>query len=273
MNRWIDPLLTQLDQTPCRPTWFFRDDDAGWADQHLLAVADVFQRSGVILDVAAIPAAVSPALSEGLRARVAAGEVSVHQHGWAHVNHQPDGRRSEFGAARAPADQFGDLQKGRSRLCELLDGAVEPFFTPPWNRCEDRTAPLLGEVGLTVLSCDWSAPRRNVPAVAEMPVRLDWTRCWREGGPERLGAELTRSLDGHSASTGGNGRGELALGVMLHHATMTDEQLDVLAHLLTALNGHPSAVLAPMASLAVASPETDHQPHHAVGSSLRTRSS
>lgn len=273
MNRWIDPLLTQLDQTPAGPAWFFRDDDAGWADQHLLAVADVFGRSGVILDVAAIPAAVSPALSQKLRPRVAAGEVAVHQHGWAHVNHQPDGRRSEFGAARAPADQFGDLQKGRSRLCQLLGGAVEPFFTPPWNRCEDRTASLLGEVGLTVLSCDWSAPRRNVPQVAEMAVHLDWTRCWREGGPQRLGAELARSLHAHSAPTGGNGRGAPALGVMLHHATMTEEQLDVLARLLTALSGHPSAVLAPMSSLTAQNPTILYQPHHIVGAGLGGRTS
>jgi len=125
---------------------------------------------------------------------VAAGAVAVHQHGWAHVSHQRDGRRSEFGTARTPADKLRDLRKGRSVLSGLLEGAVEPFFTPPWNRCEDDTVPLLAEAGLTVLSCDVSAPRRDVPGVAEAPVRVDWARCWREGGPERLEAELARAL-------------------------------------------------------------------------------
>lgn len=242
MNRWMDPLLGALERTPGRSAWFFRDDDAGWADERLLAVADAFQRNGAILDVAAIPAAVSQTLAEGLRARVAAGAVSVHQHGWAHVNHQPDGRRSEFGSARSPADQLRDLRQGRSRLSELLQGSLQPFFTPPWNRCEHGTVPLLGEAGFTVLSCDVSAPRRNVPGIAEVPVRVDWTRCWREGGPERLGTELARSLREQGASNG----------VMLHHAAMTDEQLDVLTPLLTVLSAHPAAVLTSMGSLGAA---------------------
>lgn len=290
MNRWLDPLLAAFERTPDAPAWFFRDDDAGWADQRMLAVAGVFQRSGVVLDVAAIPAAVSPKLAEGLRALVAAGAVAVHQHGWAHVNHQRDGRRSEFGTARTPAEELRELRKGRSVLAGLLEGAVEPFFTPPWNRCQDRTVPLLTEVGLTVLSCDVSAPRRNVPGVAEVPVRVDWARCWREGGPERLGAELARALHELGTPIGGGGRaaaapraragdigrepgnGAPALGVMLHHATMTGDQLDTLASLLGTLSARPSAVLTSMGVLGAASSDIPQPPHHTVGSGIGTRS-
>ena len=291
MNRWMDPLLAAFERTSGTVAWFFRDDDAGWADERLLAVAEIFQRSGEVLDVAAIPAAVSPKLSAGLRAMVTAGAISVHQHGWAHVNHQPEGRRSEFGAARAPADQLLDLQNGQSVLAELLEGAVEPIFTPPWNRCEDRTVALLGEVGLTVLSCDVSSPRRNIPGVTELPVRVDWTRCWQEGGPERLGAELAQALHERRASISGAGRGATAtltqpgdseprssetapaLGVMLHHATMTDEQLEALVRLVGTLSAHPSPILASMAALGAASRKNSCQAHHPVGSNLGTGSS
>ncbi|MHB8504158.1 MAG: polysaccharide deacetylase family protein [Acidimicrobiales bacterium] len=284
MNRWVHPLLAALERTPGEVAWFFRDDDAGWDDQRLLAVADVFQRRGVVLDVAAIPAAVSPKLSEALRAMVAAGAISVHQHGWAHVNHETQGRRSEFGAARATTDQRRDLQNGQSVLAELLEGAIEPIFTPPWNRCEDRTVALLVEGGLTVLSCDASAPRRNVPGVAEVPVRVDWARCWREGGPQRLGEELAQAIHEGCASISGAGRGgagdgvqrsgEVApiLGVMLHHATMTEEQLDVLAGLAGILSTHPSVVLAPMAALGARIRDDSRQALQPIGPTIEMES-
>lgn len=292
MIRWMDPLLAALERTSTEVSWFFRDDDAGWADRRFWATADVFERTGVVLDVAAIPAAVSPRLAARLRSRAAAGAVAVHQHGWAHVDHQPEGRRSEFGAARDPADQLEDLRNGRDVLAELLDGAVEPIFTPPWNRCGDHTAALLPEVGLTVMSCDHSAPRRNAPGVAEIPVRVDWARCWREGGPERLGAELAVALRGRSRPVRGPGRTVTAhrasfedgrgcrsthaapsLGVMLHHATMTSEQLDALAKLLRTLSSHPSATLTSIGALAMAHRDMWQHASGPVGSGIGAGSS
>ena len=242
MNRWMDPMLEAFERSCGSTAWFFRDDDAGWADERLLAVTDVFQHTGVVLDVAAIPAAVSPRLSAELRALVAAGVISVHQHGWTHVNHQLEGRRSEFGTARADSDQRHDLKMGQNVLCELLDGAVEPIFTPPWNRCSDRTVALLDEIGLTVLSCDVSAPSRKVPGVVEVPVCVDWTRAWQAGGPEHLGRELARVLFAPAPT----------VGLMLHHATMTDEQLEALDSLVCTLRSHHSVELTSIAALGAA---------------------
>ena len=258
MTGWTDPVIAALERAPSVAEWFFRDDDAGWADARLSALVDVFDRGGTMLDLAAIPAAVSRELASSLRHLVQSGAVAVHQHGWAHVNHQPAGRRSEFGSARAPEDQLDDLRRGRALLSDLLYGAVLPVFTPPWNRCEDRTVSMLEEVGLTALSCDVTAPCRNLPGVAEVPVHVDWSRCWREGGPSRLGTELCRAVDtlrspsAQGDGTGSTQAGEEALppiGVMLHHAVMTDEELVALARLLGALSAHPTASLTSMCAL------------------------
>ncbi len=253
MTTWTASLLTALDEVlsshpaaGAHPVgeqlaWFFRDDDAGWADDRLLSVARVFDGRGLSLDVAAIPTAVSGRLATALRSLTESRSVAVHQHGYAHVNHENAGRRSEFGDTRAIEDQLRDLRSGRERLLGLLEGAVEPFFTPPWNRCADATVSLLGELGIRVLSCDVSARRREVPGVAEIPVTVDWARCSREGGRERLLEELVHTV---------RWAGRTPIGVMLHHSTMTDGEVASLEELLEALAGHPAVDLTSMRALA-----------------------
>ena len=55
MNCWLSPVVAALAHherraLPC-PV-FFRDDDAGWDDAALYALLDVFETSGVAVDVA-----------------------------------------------------------------------------------------------------------------------------------------------------------------------------------------------------------------------------
>ena len=107
MSGWLDPLRSVLDASDEQVRFFFRDDDAGWDDDALEALLDVFEPHGMPLDVAAIPAAVTPRTVELLTARRSAGrnDVGVHQHGYAHVNHEPEGRKCEFGVSRSAAEQ------------------------------------------------------------------------------------------------------------------------------------------------------------------------
>src|SRR5262249_22111699 len=90
----------------------FRDDDGGWADASLWPMFDVLARAGVVADIAVIPAATTPALSKSLRARIAQNQVRVHQHGFAHANHETEGRKCEFGPARARGAVRADLETG-----------------------------------------------------------------------------------------------------------------------------------------------------------------
>ena len=109
-------LLLSLDEATEPVDVFFRDDDAGWEDARLLELIARFAEHGVPLDLAVIPAE----LHEGLAARLADSHAGLHQHGYAHTNHQVEGRKCEFGPARARAEQHADIAAGQERLTELL---------------------------------------------------------------------------------------------------------------------------------------------------------
>src|SRR3954467_1577014 len=86
-------LLDSLDRSEAPVDVFFRDDDAGWADERLLELIDRFAAHGLPLDLAVIPMELSAVLAE----RLAERPVGLHQHGYAHTNHQLEGRKCEFG--------------------------------------------------------------------------------------------------------------------------------------------------------------------------------
>src|SRR5918912_1563742 len=113
MGDWLDPVRDALDAAAGPVEVFFRDDDAGWSDGRLLDLLDAFADRCVVLDLAVIPAALEPWLAGELRDRADLGEVRLHQHGYAHVNHEPAGRKCEFGPSRGRAAQAGDIAAGR----------------------------------------------------------------------------------------------------------------------------------------------------------------
>jgi hypothetical protein len=224
MVRWLDPVAAALDAAPAPVPVFFRDDDAGWRDDRLRALLERFEAHGLPLDVAAIPQALGPGMARELQQR----DVAVHQHGLAHVNHEPDGRRYEFGPSR-PADvQRADIEAGRTLLAERLGGTVEPIFTPPWNRCTRDTGVCLAELGFAVLSRESRAEPLGVPGLRELSVSLDWSRL----APEAFAR-------GFAAATA-------PVGVMFHHAEMDDYDLERADELLALVAGHERALARPM---------------------------
>jgi hypothetical protein len=228
VSSWLDPVRRALDDAVSPVDVFFRDDDAGWRDDRLFALLDVFERRGVAVDLAAIPAAVTPRLARELLAR----EVAVHQHGWAHVDHEPAGRKCEFGPSRPRALQLADIAQGAGRLRDLLGPLVAPIFTPPWNRCTAATAGCLAELGLQCLSREWRAEPFGL--VDELPIHVDWL------GRLPVGERLAESVGGGVA------------GVMLHHAAMDDAHLRALDELLALLDAHDAVRCVPMADLVAA---------------------
>jgi hypothetical protein len=232
---WLDPLRKALDDGSRPVACFFRDDDVGWRRDRLRDLLDLFAELGLPLDLAAIPAALGVPAARELRRRIerSGGRLGVHQHGYAHANHEPAGaRKCEFGPARSRDAQLRDIAAGRTRLALLLDHVVEPVFTPPWNRCTAATAGCLVELGFETLSLAASATPLEAPGLRELPVSVDWFK--RRAGA-RLPPEAIAELAAAAVGRGG------PMGVMLHHAEMDRAELDSAAELLSFLAEHERA--------------------------------
>ncbi|MEZ5291087.1 MAG: hypothetical protein R2745_08400 [Vicinamibacterales bacterium] len=240
---WLSPLCRALDGRRRPILGFVRDDDAGWADDRLAALLDVTDLLGCPIDLAVIPAEATPERAAWLLARKASARarIGLHQHGWAHANHEPSGRPCEFGPSRSVAGVRADLARGGARLRDLFGQAWDPIFTPPWNRCTAVVGPLLVELGVAVLSRDRSAGRLGVPGLLECPVSLDWFA--RDRGV-RLTREAWIARAADAVSDG------VAFGLMLHHAPTDDGELEALADVLSLLVRHPAVELGPLLEVA-----------------------
>ena len=173
---WLIPVREALDGLADPASLFFRNDDCGWSDDRLLLLLDIFADFGSLWILAAIPAALNSAFAQKLSRRMAAHpeRLRIHQHGYAHLNHEPEGKKCEFGPARDYISQRSDIENGQHRLAELLGAAPDPIFTPPWNRCTAVTARCLAELGFQVLSRDSHAEPFEIPSLFEMPIAVDW---------------------------------------------------------------------------------------------------
>jgi hypothetical protein len=244
MSAWLDELRRALDAATAPVDFFFRDDDAGRRDERLFALLDLFERRRLPLDVAAIPRAMTAALASELRSRASAApeRVAVHQHGFAHHNHEAEGRKCEFGPSRTRELQRRDIEEGRRLLEEVHGLNVSGAFTPPWNRCTEATGEALRACGFRLLSRDVTARPLGVAGLYELPVRVDWF-ARRKGvrlSPEELGASLAEAASGAASP----------VGVMFHHELMDDAELAGAGELLALLAAHPAARCRLISSLA-----------------------
>jgi peptidoglycan/xylan/chitin deacetylase (PgdA/CDA1 family) len=241
MTTWLDPLRAALDASAHPIVFFFRDDDVGWGDERLWPLLDRFRATTTTLDLAVIPALLTDRLTAELRRRVERSNVALHQHGWTHVNHEPEGRRCEFGASRRTADVRADVQRGRAAMTDAFGEASCAVFVPPWNRCSEATAHVLRDTGVRGLSRDATAVPFELPGLAEVPVTVDWF-AKRKGAGCVTPAERGQLLANAAAAS-------RPVGVMLHHAVMSDQDMDDAAELADVLGGHDRAVLSSMAEL------------------------
>jgi predicted glycosyltransferase len=240
---WLIPVREALDSLDDPASLFFRNDDCGWSDDRLLLLLDIFADFGISVDLAAIPAALSSAFAQKLSRRMAAypERLRIHQHGYAHLNHEPEGKKCEFGPARDYLSQRSDIENGQRLLAELLGIAPDPIFTPPWNRCTAVTARCLAELGFQALSRDSHAARFEDSGVCELPIAMDWFAHRKQVRLDRMewGKSLAAELEN-----------ETAVGIMLHHAVMDAEEMQALAQLLSVLARHRNANCRTMQALA-----------------------
>ncbi len=234
---WHDPVQAALDSARSPVDVFFRDDDAGWRDDRLAALLDRFAHHELPVDLAVIPTALSAPLAAELRRRTLTQPLGLHQHGYAHRNHEPVGRKCEFGPHRSRLEQRRDIEAGAGRLAERLGDAVQPIFTPPWNRCTADTGRCLAELGFRVLSRESRAAPLGVDGLAEVPIRIDWL-AHHHGirlSPPEFGERLAAAI----------GEGGI-VGLMFHHAVMDAEDLARADELLSLLAAHDHVHAGPM---------------------------
>src|SRR5215216_749369 len=230
-TNWLDPLRKTLDEAPASIPFFFRDDDAGWEDARLFELLDVFADYNVPIDLAVIPNSISDSTAKNLRKVLEErpNQVSAHQHGYAHVNHEQTGRKCEFGDSRSSALQHADIAAGKALLNERLGPITESIFTPPWNRCTVSTAICLRLEGFTVLSRDITATQFGAPGLTELPVSINWLG-------HRKGVRVTPDEIGESLSKAASS--QAPVGVMLHHALIDEEERQRIRELLKLLSSH-----------------------------------
>jgi hypothetical protein len=225
MGQWLDPVARAFDARREPIGIFFRNDDAGWEDEQLFALLHLFEWHGCPIDLAAIPASVRPELAKTLINRLYCGaSIGLHQHGFMHLNHEPAGRPCEFGPSRSAGAQRRDIDAGRRALLEYFGRFLDPFFTPPWNRCTSITEECIRDCGLTAISRDRSAGPVTVNGLADCSIGIDWLARAR-------GDRLTRAQWGARMAEE-VARAAAPLGVMLHHAQMDRDELAVLDGLL-----------------------------------------
>jgi len=234
MSNWLNAVSDVLDRAVKPVRFFFRDDDAGWSNDKLYLLLDEFAQAGMPIDVAVIPAALDLDLADELLSRRQQGKhlIGLHQHGYSHANHELIERKCEFGSSRTKNQQKEDIVKGQKHLRGLLGNALDPIFTPPWNRCTQETLECLEEIDFRLLSRDVTAVEFGSTMLRQIPVNIDWSEMLKIS-PKPL-PEL-----GHAIAN--NFKKNKLTGIMLHHADMDDETLKSLAELLAVLADHPYA--------------------------------
>ncbi len=147
---WLIPVRNALDGLAHPASLFFRDDDCGWRDDRLLLLLDIFADFNIPVDLAAIPAALNSAFAQKLSRRMAAHpeHLRIHQHGFAHMNHEPAGKKCEFGPARNYRSQRNDIEIGQDRLFDLLGASARSHFYAAMEPLHRDHGALFGGTGI-----------------------------------------------------------------------------------------------------------------------------
>jgi len=228
---WLEPLLRALDDADAPARVFFRDSDAGWADERLLALLDLTGRHGVPVDVGIIPRELSPGLAAGLLERAARspGRIGFHQHGFDHLNRGSPEQPAELCEGMPREQMLRMIGMGMRRLRGQLGLACDPIFSPPWGRCTPEAAECLMELGFLAVSGHAPLIPLGVPGLIELPTTVSW---FGRGPGETRGLEALGLRLADAVTAGA------PVGVMLHHELMDRCQLEAAGELFALLAEH-----------------------------------
>ena len=211
---------------------FFRADDIGKMDREFIRMMELFGRYAMPLCLAVVPEWMSRERWQAMdRFDPDDPHWCWHQHGYAHLNYQSQGKKNEFGDVRSAEAVRRDLERGREHLAAILGKAFCPVFTPPWNRCSSVTLQLLPELGFKAVSRS-----RGVQPQAELPdlyVNVD-LHTGKEANPAAATERLVSDWD--------QGIAQGRLGIMLHHQRMNERSFAFLEKLFQILQSREGVV-------------------------------
>lgn len=190
MATWanLDTELQLWKDAGTAPTFWWRDDDTQAPTPDLDRLIGLAERYNAPLHLAVIPVGIDAGLAPRL---VAAPLVYAMQHGFAHINHEPNGlRASEIGDSRDVTLQVADLRSGWQHLLTAQLPNLLPVLVPPWNRVAQKTLPHLPPLGFRMVSAfDGGASAENVSGLRQINAHVDPVR-WKTGAEFR-GTEKT----------------------------------------------------------------------------------
>lgn len=203
----------------------FRADDIGVPSAHSLRLLTLFANYRVPLCLAVVPSWLTAARWNTFKTHVntSSPQWCWHQHGWRHANHQPTGKKGEFGEARTRSALRTDLSRGRDRLESVMGSDFSPFFTPPWNRCSDETLELLAELDYRAVSRSKGEQSRRAP-LDDFFINVDLhTRKEADAASalRLLCEELRQAIEDYYVS------------IMIHHQLMNERSFELLELLLS----------------------------------------
>jgi hypothetical protein len=174
--------------------FWWRDDDAARPDAALSRLLALAQRVSTPLALAVIPLQCEAEIFEN-----AGALVSVLQHGTDHANRAGGGeKKTEFGAAEAPAAALARLAAARRQLEARAGARFLRVLAPPWNRLPAHLAPQLAAAGFRGVSQYGARARAEAaPGVRQVNTHVDIVE-WRSGrgfvGVQHALAAATRHL-------------------------------------------------------------------------------
>jgi predicted glycosyltransferase/peptidoglycan/xylan/chitin deacetylase (PgdA/CDA1 family) len=230
IRKLVDDGLTKAETKPVKV--FFRADDVGVPGANFTNLIQLFTEFQTPLALAVVPVWLTQGRWEALRKWTASNPDlwCWHQHGWRHVNHEPFGRKSEFGKSRAPENIEDDILKGRQRLERLMGAPFTPIFTPPWNRMADSALDAIKDLGFKAVSRNQSAKPPAPDGLKDWAVNVDLhTRSEIDPGAawDGLAFEMVEAL------------GSGMCGIMIHHQRMNKAAFLFLRELLAELKTRP----------------------------------
>ena len=210
---------------------FFRADDIAVPSKNFSKMMGLFLKYQIPLCLAVVPTWMTKRRWKAMAEFREKGKdlFCWHMHGYRHMNHEPLGKKQEFGPARSHRDLFNDLFKGQKRLQTIMGKALTPVFTPPWNRCSMDAMMILKKIGFAGISRSHGNHPPAPGGLLDIPVHVDLhTRketSARDGWRNML-TELQTGLTSRNC------------GIMLHHMCMNDQAFFLLEYLLDLFSGY-----------------------------------
>ncbi len=206
---------------------FIRDDDVDTDHENLHRLADLSIRLEVPISLGVVPAALQDRAADYVASirQHHPKLIEVHQHGWAHINHEPGNDLGEFGPARSYDQQFEDLYKGHQIMRDVFGSGLFGAFSPPWNVCTPDTARAMSQLGFQVLSA-WPdcLPGREF-GLREYPATIDFQK-WGDPVEMTSPRAVVMSLFNQWLNY------DEPVGLLLHHRVMTPQSFAFLEFLL-----------------------------------------